>query len=77
MYWQHICRWAKGLTAKRHILGRRERAAHLPGATILSLNRGEIRPVTYQETDHYRVTKDFLNAPERFYRHLFENEADE
>jgi predicted ATPase len=45
-----------------------------PGATILSLDGGEIRSVNYQETDHYRVTKDFLNAPERFYRHLFEDQ---
>jgi predicted ATPase len=44
-----------------------------PGATILTLDGGEIRSVTYQETDHYRVTKDFLNAPERFYRHLFDD----
>jgi predicted ATPase len=47
-----------------------------PGATILSLDGGEIRSVTYQETDHYRVTKDFLNAPGRFYRHLFSQDAD-
>jgi predicted ATPase len=45
-----------------------------PGATILSLDGGEIRSVSYQDTDHYRVTKDFLNAPERFYRHLFEED---
>jgi predicted ATPase len=48
-----------------------------PGATILSLDRGEIRSVTYQETDHFRVTRDFLNAPERFYRHLFDDDAGE
>jgi predicted ATPase len=42
--------------------------------TILSLDGGEIRSVSYQDTDHYRVTKDFLNAPERFYRHLFEED---
>jgi predicted ATPase len=47
-----------------------------PGATILSLDGGEIRSVTYQVTDHYRVTKDFLNAPERFYRHLFDGKND-
>jgi predicted ATPase len=47
-----------------------------PGATILSLDAGDIRSVTYQETDHYRVTKDFLNAPERFYRHLFTPDGD-
>ena len=47
-----------------------------PGATILSLDSEAIRSVTYQETDHYRVTKDFLNAPERFYRHLFTQDGD-
>jgi predicted ATPase len=47
-----------------------------PGATILSLDGGAICSVTYQETDHYRVTKDFLNAPERFYRHLFTEDGD-
>jgi predicted ATPase len=47
-----------------------------PGATILSLDGGEIRPVTYPETDHFRVTRDFLNAPERFYRHLFRDEGE-
>ncbi len=42
-----------------------------PGATIMSLDGGAISSVSYQDTDHYRVTKDFLNAPDRFYRHLF------
>jgi predicted ATPase len=43
-----------------------------PGATIFSLDAGQIRPVTYQETDHFQITRDFLNAPERYYRHLLE-----
>jgi predicted ATPase len=46
-----------------------------PGATILCLDDGQIRTMTYQDTDHYRVTKDFLNAPERFYRHLFHDDT--
>ena len=37
-----------------------------PCATIFSPDAGQIRPVTYQETDHFQITKDFLNAPERF-----------
>jgi predicted ATPase len=45
-----------------------------PGATIFSLDAGEIRTVAYQETDHFRITKDFLNAPERYYRHLLEED---
>jgi hypothetical protein len=43
-----------------------------PGATIFSLDAEQIRPVTYQETDHFQITRDFLNAPERYYRHLLE-----
>jgi len=45
-----------------------------PGATILSLDGAGIRPVRFEDTEHYRITKDFLDAPERFYRHLFAKE---
>lgn len=43
----------------------------LPGATVLSIADGAIRAVSYQETEHFQLTRDFLNAPERFHRHLF------
>lgn len=42
-----------------------------PGATLLSLDGTEIRPVAYHDTDHYQVTKQFLDSPERFLKHLF------
>jgi predicted ATPase len=42
-----------------------------PGATVLSLAGGSILPVRYQDTEHYQLMRDFLNSPERFYRHLF------
>jgi predicted ATPase len=45
-----------------------------PGATVLSLEGGSIVPVPYQATEHYQLTRDFLNSPERFYRHLFASE---
>jgi len=38
---------------------------------VLSLDGGTIRQVSFEDTEHYRITKDFLDAPERFYRHLF------
>ncbi len=48
-----------------------------PGATLLGLDGGAIRPVRYEETDHYQVTRAFLESPERFFRHLFaESDAD-
>lgn len=30
--------------------------------------------LSYEDTEHYRITRDFLNAPERFYRYLFEDD---
>jgi predicted ATPase len=39
------------------------------------LARPEIREVAYQETEHYRVTRDFLASPERFFKHLFSGES--
>lgn len=46
-----------------------------PDATIyqLSLESG-IAPVVYEETEHYRITRDFLNDREGYFRHLFSRE---
>ena len=41
-----------------------------PGATLYELNQDGIRVVAYQDTEHYRVTRDFLQQPDRFLRHL-------
>lgn len=41
-----------------------------PGATIYLFNQDGIQQVDYKDTEHYRVTKDFLDAPEVFLRHL-------
>jgi predicted ATPase len=42
-----------------------------PGAVLFSLDEGDIRQVAYRETKHFLLTRDFLNSPERFYKHLF------
>lgn len=41
-----------------------------PEATIFQLDADGIRQVAYRETDHYRLTKDFLECPDRFLRNL-------
>jgi len=46
----------------------------LPGSRVLSLDSGKISEVDYRDTEHFRLTRDFLNAPERFFRHLLEEE---
>jgi len=38
---------------------------------VLSLDDGVIREVSYQDTSHYQLTRDFLLAPDRFFRYLF------
>lgn len=42
-----------------------------PGAVVLTLDVGAIEEIDYRDTKHFQVTRDFLNGPERFYKHLF------
>ena len=44
----------------------------LPGARVLSCSDAGIEEVDYRDTEHFRLSKDFLNAPERYFRHLFD-----
>jgi predicted ATPase len=45
-----------------------------PKATLLSLDGGPIREVLYADTEHYKLTKQFLDSPERFLKHLFDED---
>ncbi len=42
----------------------------LPGAALFAFADGAIAPTAWDEVDHVRVTRDFLNAPERYLRHI-------
>jgi predicted ATPase len=42
-----------------------------PEATIYALSDDGIETVAYEDTDHYRLTREFLEAPERYLRQLF------
>ena len=44
-----------------------------PDAEILQLSDDGIRPVAYRETEHYKLTKQFLDAPERMMKLLLES----
>lgn len=46
-----------------------------PQGEILLLGDGPIRPVAFEETEHYQITKHFLDNPERMLRILLEEEA--
>jgi len=46
-----------------------------PSATIYLLSDTGIERTTYSETPHYRLVRDFVSSPERFFRHLFSDET--
>lgn len=47
-----------------------------PGAVLFNLDDEGIREIAYRDTEHYIVTRDFLNAPERYFKHLFSESGD-
>lgn len=44
-----------------------------PNAQILEFSQDGICAVNYKDTEHYRITKDFLNNPERMLHYLLED----
>ncbi|MDQ3299667.1 MAG: AAA family ATPase [Myxococcota bacterium] len=42
-----------------------------PHAVIYQLGPKGIAKVAYEETEHFQITRDFLNGRDRFFRHLF------
>lgn len=46
-----------------------------PDASILELSDEGIRSIEYEDTDNYALTRSFLESPERFFRHLFSDDA--
>jgi predicted ATPase len=41
-----------------------------PNAIVLNLD-DNLEEIDYKETTHFKLTKDFLNNPENYFRHLF------
>lgn len=41
-----------------------------PGALIYQISNAGITPIQYEDTEHYIITKAFLNEPERFLKNL-------
>ncbi len=42
----------------------------IPNATLYEIQEDSMKQVEYRETDHYRITKTFLDNPEHYLRHL-------
>jgi predicted ATPase len=47
-----------------------------PNATIYSCDEGSLHTVAYKDTEHYQITKRFLDNPEQYMQHLFSEESD-
>ena len=45
-----------------------------PDADVYEITKDGISLLPYTQTEHFRVTKDYLNNPERSFRYLFEEE---
>ena len=45
-----------------------------PAALIYSFDSIPVRAVAYEDLDHVRITRDFLNAPERYLSQILEKE---
>ena len=43
-----------------------------PNALLYRLGTNGIEQVAYEDTEHYTITRDFLNSPERFFKSLFQ-----
>jgi len=48
-----------------------------PGAVLFDLDGDTIQEISYRETKHFLITRDFLNSPESFFKHLFRPVGDD
>ena len=42
-----------------------------PGAEVFNMTENGIESVPYYETEHFQVTKNFVNNPDRSFKYLF------
>lgn len=44
-----------------------------PNAEIFEFSNAKVKTVSYEETEHYQVTKSFLENPNRMLHYLFDD----
>ena len=42
-----------------------------PRALIYLLSPDGMKPIAYEDTEHFQITRDFLSNRESFFKHLF------
>ena len=68
---KYLRRWERSGMAQFIIATHSPIIMSYPGATLLTFDGGKIREVAYTATDHFRITRDFLQDPESHLRQLF------
>lgn len=48
-----------------------------PGAKLISFDENHLQEIEYKDTEHYQLTRDFLNNPRRYFRYLFADETED
>lgn len=48
-----------------------------PGALIYHFSESGIEPIEYKDTEHFTITREFLNKPEKMLQYLFDDSEDE
>ncbi len=48
-----------------------------PGAVLFDLDGDQVQEIDYRDTSHYLLTRDFLNSPQSFFKHLFVDDGEE
>jgi predicted ATPase len=48
-----------------------------PGAEVIQFDQSGSHKVDYRDTEHFQLTHDYLNSPERFLRNLFADDEEE
>ena len=46
----------------------------IPNSQFIYITDNHLEEKSYRETEHFLITKSFLDNPERFFKHLFDNE---
>jgi predicted ATPase len=47
-----------------------------PNALLYQLDETGLHAIEYEQTEHYRLTRDFLNSRESYFKHLFRDEPE-
>lgn len=46
----------------------------LPDSQFIYITGNKMKEMDYKDTEHYRITKSFLDSPERYFKYLFDEQ---